>query len=154
MAREKASHFDRSAASAPYRLSWRTGCPAGPPERRAGWWVRSLRRGRTPSETRSPGWRRFRSLYFPAVFPHLVTGWVTAAGGAWNASIVAEFVTFKGETLRASGVGAEISAAAAAANFPLLAASIALMSTLVVAFNRTVWRRCYQVAEDRFSLNR
>ena len=103
---------------------------------------------------RITGWRRFRSLYFPAVFPHLVTGWVTAAGGAWNASIVAEFVTFKGETLRASGVGAEISAAAAAANFPLLAASIALMSTLVVAFNRTVWRRCYQVAEDRFSLNR
>ncbi len=100
------------------------------------------------------GWQRFWMLYLPAVFPYLVTGWVTAAGGAWNASIVAEFVTFKGETLQAHGLGAQISAAAAGANFPRLAASILVMSALVVVFNRTVWRRCYRLAEERFSLNK
>jgi NitT/TauT family transport system permease protein len=93
-------------------------------------------------------------LLLPAVFPYLVTGWVTAAGGAWNASIVSEFVTFKGETLKTSGLGAEISAAAAAANFPLLAASVLVMSAVVVTFNRTVWRRCYSLAEQRYSLSK
>jgi NitT/TauT family transport system permease protein len=103
---------------------------------------------------RLQGWRRFWALYFPGVFPYLVTGWVTAAGGAWNASIVAEFVTFKGQTLQANGLGAQISAAAAAADFPRLAASILVMSAIVVVFNRTVWRRCYRFAEQRFSLNK
>lgn len=103
---------------------------------------------------RLTGWRRFRALYFPGVFPYLVTGWVTAAGGAWNASIVAEFVTFKGQTLQAHGLGAQISAAAAEANFARLAASILVMSAIVVLFNRTVWRRCYHYAERRFSLNK
>jgi NitT/TauT family transport system permease protein len=99
-------------------------------------------------------WQRFVALYLPGVFPYLVTGWVTAAGGAWNASIVAEFVTFKGQTLQAHGLGAQISAAAAAADFPKLAASILAMSAIVVLFNRTVWRRFYQLAERRFSLNK
>ena len=103
---------------------------------------------------RLSGWHRFRTLYFPGVFPYLVTGWVTAAGGAWNASIVAEFVTFKGQTLRAPGLGAEISGAAANADFPHLAAAILVMSVLVVAFNRTVWRWCYRLAEERFSLSK
>ena len=103
---------------------------------------------------RLQGWRRFRALYLPGVFPYLVTGWVTAAGGAWNASIVAEFVTFKGQTLQAHGLGAQISAAAAAADFPRLAASILVMSAIVVAFNRTVWRQFYRLAEQRFSLNK
>jgi NitT/TauT family transport system permease protein len=99
-------------------------------------------------------WQLFRILYFPAVFPYLVTGWVTAAGGAWNASIVSEYVRFKQETIQATGVGAQISAAAKANNFPLLAASVLVMSILVVTFNRTVWKRCYQLAETRFSLNK
>jgi len=103
---------------------------------------------------RLKGWRRFRALYLPGVFPYLVTGWVTAAGGAWNASIVAEFVTFKGQTLQAHGLGAQISAAAAAADFPRLAASILVMSAIVVAFNRSVWRQFYRLAEQRFSLNK
>jgi NitT/TauT family transport system permease protein len=102
---------------------------------------------------RIQGWQRFRTLYFPAVFPYLITGWVTAAGGAWNASIVAEYITFKGSTLQAHGLGARISAAAAVSNLPLLAASILVMSTIVVLFNRTVWRQCYQLAERKFSLN-
>lgn len=103
---------------------------------------------------RITGWQKFRALCFPAVFPYLVTGWVTAAGGAWNASIVSEFVTFKGRTLQTQGLGAAISAAAESANFPLLAASILVMSTLVVVFNRTVWRRCYRLAEERYSLTK
>jgi len=100
------------------------------------------------------GWLRFRTLYFPGVFPYLVTGWVTAAGGAWNASIVAEYVTFKGQTLETAGLGAQISSAAASADFPRLAAAILVMSVLVVAFNRTVWRWCYRMAEQRFSLSK
>jgi NitT/TauT family transport system permease protein len=100
------------------------------------------------------GWRKFWRVYLPAVFPYLVTGWVTATGGAWNASIVAEYVTFRGEVLLASGLGSQISVAAEQANLPLLAASVTVMSLLVVAFNRTVWRACYRVAEQRFSLSK
>ncbi|HEV2670386.1 MAG TPA: ABC transporter permease subunit, partial [Gemmatimonadales bacterium] len=99
------------------------------------------------------GWQRFRTLYFPGVFPYLVTGWVTAAGGAWNASIVSEYVTFKGHTVQTSGLGAQISGAAANADFSRLAAAILVMSVLVVAFNRTVWRWCYRLAEERFAVS-
>jgi NitT/TauT family transport system permease protein len=97
---------------------------------------------------------RFWGLYLPAVFPHLVTGWVTAAGGAWNASIVSEYVTLKGDTESTWGLGSEISLAASSANFPRLAASVLTMSVLVVAFNRLVWRPLNHVAETRFSLSK
>jgi NitT/TauT family transport system permease protein len=97
---------------------------------------------------------RFWQLYLPAVFPYLVTGWVTAAGGAWNASIVSEYVSTKGETLVTWGLGAQISEAAAAADFPRLAASVLAMSLLVVAFNRLVWRPLHHLAETRFSLSK
>jgi NitT/TauT family transport system permease protein len=100
------------------------------------------------------GWRRFWSVHVPAIFPYLVTGWVTAAGGAWNASIVSEYVTFKGQQLEAWGLGAQISAATEQGNFALLAASTLVMSVMVVAFNRTVWRYCYRLAEERYSLNK
>jgi NitT/TauT family transport system permease protein len=99
-------------------------------------------------------WQRFRILYLPAVFPYLVTGWVTAAGGAWNASIVSEYVTYKDQTLRTQGVGALIFEAAENTDFPLLAASTVVMATVVVLFNRLVWRRLYRLAEDRFSLTK
>ncbi|MBU8893994.1 ABC transporter permease [Corallococcus sp. H22C18031201] len=99
-------------------------------------------------------WRRFWSLYLPAVFPYLVTGWVTAAGGAWNASIVSEYVTFRGHVLTAPGLGSQISEAAASANFPLLSASVVVMSVMVVTFNRLVWRRLHRLAETRFSLSK
>jgi NitT/TauT family transport system permease protein len=99
-------------------------------------------------------WLRFRALYLPAVFPYLVTGWVTAAGGAWNASIVAEYVTFKGQVLTANGLGAQISRAAERADFPHLVASVMVMAAVVVLFNRSVWRRLYQIAEERFSLSK
>ncbi len=99
-------------------------------------------------------WERFRTLYAPAVFPYLVTGWVTAAGGAWNASIVSEYVSFGGSVHHAFGVGAQISLAAQQADFPALAAGVLVLSLLVVLFNRMVWRRCYHLAEERYSLNR
>ena len=99
-------------------------------------------------------WLRFRFLYLPAVFPYLVTGWVTAAGGAWNASIVAEYVTFKGQVLTANGLGAQISLAAEHADFPRLAACVIVMAAVVVSFNRTVWKRLYALAESRFSLSK
>jgi NitT/TauT family transport system permease protein len=98
--------------------------------------------------------QRLRTLYIPAVFSYLVTGWVTAAGGAWNASIVSEYVTFKGRVVSTPGVGSAISRAAEAGDLPLLAAGVLAMSTLVMLFNRNVWRRGYQLAEERFSLNR
>jgi NitT/TauT family transport system permease protein len=102
------------------------------------------------------GWQRFWILYVPALFPYLVTGWVTAAGGAWNASIVAEYIELdeQGGVLEAAGLGAKISEAAAHGQIALLAASILIMSTLVVLFNRLVWRRLYQLADTRFSVNR
>ena len=98
--------------------------------------------------------QRFRELYFPSVFPYLVTGWITAAGGAWNASIVSEYVTFRGDTLMTDGLGARISAAAAAGRFPALAGAVSVMALVVVLFNRLVWRRLHRVAEERFSLTR
>ncbi|HXA15657.1 MAG TPA: ABC transporter permease subunit [Thermoanaerobaculia bacterium] len=97
---------------------------------------------------------RFFALYLPAVFPYLVTGWVTAAGGAWNASIVAEYVTFKGQVLTTNGLGAQISLAAERADFPHLAASVMVMAIVVVLFNRSVWKRLYAIAEERFSLSK
>ncbi|MEI8197261.1 MAG: ABC transporter permease subunit [Phycisphaerae bacterium] len=100
--------------------------------------------------------RRFKVLYIPAVFPYLVTGWVTASGGAWNASIVAEYYALNKDSdpLMAYGLGATISQAAFHENLPLLAAAIVVMSALVVAFNLSVWRRLYHIAESRYSLNK
>jgi NitT/TauT family transport system permease protein len=98
--------------------------------------------------------QRFWTVYAPGIFPYLVTGWVTAAGGAWNASILAEYVTHDGKDLVAHGLGAVINEAVAKDNFPLLAAATFVMALLVVTFNRTVWRRLYRLAETRFSLSK
>jgi len=99
-------------------------------------------------------WQTFRVLYFPAVFPFLVTGWITAAGGAWNTSIVVEYVNFRGEVLQTWGLGGQINQATEAVNFPLLAASVLVMAAVVVLFNRLVWRRLYDLAERQFSLSK
>ena len=98
--------------------------------------------------------QRFRALYLPAVFPYLVTGWVTAAGGAWNASIVSEYMSLRGSVHATAGLGARISLAAAAGDFPTLAAAVVVMALVVVLFNRTVWRRLHRLAEERYSLAR
>ncbi len=99
-------------------------------------------------------WQKFTRIHLPAIFPYLVTGWVSAAGGAWNASIVSEYVSFHGKTIAAPGLGAYISTMAEKADFTHLAAGIMMMSTVVVLFNRLVWRSCYQLAEQRYSLNK
>ena len=98
------------------------------------------------------GWERWRKLILPGIFPFLVTGMVTASGGAWNASIVAEYFHFKGQTYSTVGVGAMISAATDSKNFDLLLASTVALAAVVVTTNRLVWRRLYRLAETRYNL--
>jgi NitT/TauT family transport system permease protein len=98
-------------------------------------------------------WQLWRQLLLPAVFPAIVTGAVTAAGGAWNASIIAEFVEFHHQEYVAHGVGSLISVAFADGRFALLGASILVLCLAVVLLNRLVWRRLFLVAQQKFSLN-
>jgi NitT/TauT family transport system permease protein len=98
------------------------------------------------------GWRRWRTLILPAIFPYLVTGMLTASGGAWNASIVSEYVQFNNHTLTTPGLGASIAVAAAATDYPTLLAATLLMAAVVVLINRTVWKRLYALAERRYTL--
>ena len=98
------------------------------------------------------GWQRWRKLILPGIFPFLVTGMVTASGGAWNASIVAEYFHFKGQTYSTVGVGAMISAATDAKNFNMLLASTIALAAVVVTTNRLLWRRLYRLAETRYKL--
>jgi NitT/TauT family transport system permease protein len=97
---------------------------------------------------------RWLRIYIPGVFPHLVTGLITAAGGAWNATIIAEYVdsAVKGRPYVAFGVGSTISQALDAGNFPLLAAAAVSLAVTVVIINRYMWRRLYRLAERRYSL--
>jgi NitT/TauT family transport system permease protein len=95
---------------------------------------------------------RWRTLYLPAAFPALVTGWLTAAGGAWNGSIVAEYIEVGGSLRTTRGLGSLISDATAHANFPLLAGGIASMSLIVVGWNRVMWRPLMRWAQYRYGL--
>jgi NitT/TauT family transport system permease protein len=97
---------------------------------------------------------RWKKLFLPAVFPYLITGLITAAGGAWNASIVAETLTYRGSRLETFGLGSTITNATQAANFPLLAAGVLTMSVGLIVINRAVWRPLYRLAESRYALNR
>ena len=99
------------------------------------------------------GLRRWRTLILPGIFPYLITGLLTASGGAWNASIVSEYVQFNNQTHTAFGLGASIASAAAAGNFPALLAGTILMALFVVALNRLVWKRLYALAERRYTLS-
>ena len=101
---------------------------------------------------RIKGLDRWRKLILPGIFPYLVTGLVTASGGAWNASIVAEYFHFKGQTYFTTGLGATISRATDSGNFDLLIAATIVMAATVVTVNRLVWRRLYGLAETRFRL--
>jgi NitT/TauT family transport system permease protein len=95
---------------------------------------------------------RWRKLLLPGIFPYLVTGLVTASGGAWNASIVAEYFHFRGQTYSTVGLGAVISRATDSGNFRLLLAATILLAAMVVTINRLVWRRLYSLASTRFKL--
>jgi NitT/TauT family transport system permease protein len=95
---------------------------------------------------------RWRRLLLPGIFPFMITGFVTASGGAWNASIVAEYIRFQGRTLSAGGLGAIISQATDQGEFPVLLGATVLMSAIVVTVNRLVWRPLYALAATRFAL--
>jgi NitT/TauT family transport system permease protein len=97
-------------------------------------------------------WERWKTLILPALFPYIVTGGITASGGAWNASIVAEYTHFAGQVHATLGVGAIISEATSTGNYALLlAGTLALMGTVVFT-NRTFWRWLYRLAETRYRM--
>ena len=97
-------------------------------------------------------WERWRTLILPGLFPYIITGAITASGGAWNASIVAEHVEFGGRTLFTPGIGALIARATGTGDYPLLLAATLTMVLAVVLINRTLWRRLYRLAEERFRM--
>ncbi len=99
------------------------------------------------------GWSLWRTLILPAIFPFWVTGACTAAGGAWNASIVAELATWGKTTLKADGLGAYIAEVTANGDTPMIICSIAVMCVFVVLTNKLLWRRLYEYAEKRFHLD-
>ncbi|MBN9155708.1 ABC transporter permease subunit [Microbacterium sp.] len=96
--------------------------------------------------------QKWRNLYGPAIFASWVTGGITAAGGAWNASIVAEVVSYGHTTLTAAGLGAYIAQSTADGDFGKTLVGVTVMSIFVVGLNRLFWRRLYDYAERRFSL--
>jgi NitT/TauT family transport system permease protein len=98
------------------------------------------------------GIERWKKLILPGIFPYLVTGLVTASGGAWNASIVAEYFHFKGHIYTTTGLGATISQATDRGDFHLLLAATMMMAATVVTINRLVWRKLYALAETRYRL--
>jgi len=98
------------------------------------------------------GRQRWKRLIIPGILTSYVTGAITAAGGAWNASIVAEFVSYHGTTLTAYGLGAYIVNASNAGNKAELICGVAVMAVFVVSVNRLFWRRLYRLAETRYSL--
>ena len=102
---------------------------------------------------RIPGWRWWREVMLPGIFPYYVTGAITASGGAWNASIVSEAVSWGSIKLSGGGLGAYIAQMTEAGDYPRIALGIAVMSTLVVAMNRILWRPLYAFAERRTRLD-
>ncbi|MCW1985096.1 UNVERIFIED_ORG: NitT/TauT family transport system permease protein [Sphingomonas sp. R1F5B] len=98
------------------------------------------------------GWQWWRQVALPGIFPYYITGALTASGGSWNASIVAEVVTWGDHHLRAHGLGAYIADATTAGNYPQVALGIAVMSLFVLGFNRLVWRPLYAFGERRLRL--
>jgi NitT/TauT family transport system permease protein len=97
-------------------------------------------------------WKRWRVMILPALFPYIVTGAIAASCGAWNASVVAEYVEFAGNTLNTVGLGALIAKATLTGNFPLLFSTTLGMVSTVILINRLVWRRLYRLAEERYRM--
>jgi NitT/TauT family transport system permease protein len=99
------------------------------------------------------GWQWWRSVMLPAIFPYFVTGAITASGGSWNASIVAEAVRWGNEHFEAAGLGAYIARATAAGDYPRVALGVGVMSIFVILLNRALWRPMYKYAERRLRLD-
>ncbi|MGC1297574.1 MAG: ABC transporter permease subunit [Alloacidobacterium sp.] len=97
--------------------------------------------------------QRWTTVILPGIFPFLITGLVTASGGAWNASIIAEYFHLKDKTLHTLGLGAQISAASDSGNFPVLLLATIIMALMVVTINRLVWRPLYRLAETKYRLD-
>jgi NitT/TauT family transport system permease protein len=97
-------------------------------------------------------WQRWTKLILPGIFPYLITGMVTASGGAWNASVFAEYSHVRDHTLQTIGLGAQIDAATDSGRFPILLLATIMISLMVVTMNRLVWRRLYRLAETRYKL--
>jgi NitT/TauT family transport system permease protein len=97
-------------------------------------------------------WQRWTKLILPGIFPYLITGMVTASGGAWNASVFAEYSHMADRTLQTIGLGAQIDNATSSGRFPLLLLATIFISLMVVTMNRLVWRRLYHLAETRYKL--
>ena len=98
------------------------------------------------------GWRLWQSLIIPGIFATWVTGGITASGGAWNASIVSEIVSWGNTTLRAYGLGAYIASATKGGDWPRIVLGVGCMCVFVVGLNRFFWRRLYQLAETKYRL--
>jgi len=98
-------------------------------------------------------WDLWRTMILPAIFPFWVTGACTAAGGAWNASIVAELANWGDTSLKADGLGAYIADVTRTGDTPMIILSIAIMSLFVVLMNKFFWRKLYAYAEQRFRLD-
>jgi NitT/TauT family transport system permease protein len=98
------------------------------------------------------GIERWKKLILPGIFPYLITGMVTASGGAWNASIVAEYFHLQGHIYTTIGLGAIISQSTDASNYKMLIAATLLLAATVVTVNRLLWRKLYGLAETRFRL--
>ena len=98
-------------------------------------------------------WQRWKTVILPGIFPYLVTGMVTASGGAWNASIIAEYFHLKGQTLHTVGLGATISAATDSGQFQILLLSTIVMALMVVTINRLLWRPLFHLAETKYRLS-
>jgi NitT/TauT family transport system permease protein len=96
--------------------------------------------------------QRWTTLILPGIFPYLITGLVTASGGAWNASIVAEYFHLRGQTLSTLGLGAQISRATDHGQFAILLMATIIMALMVVTINRLVWRPLFQLAETKYRL--
>lgn len=99
------------------------------------------------------GWQWWRQVMLPGIFPYYVTGAITASGGAWNASIVSEYVSWGDDKLAAHGLGAYIAQTTAAGDYPKILLGITVMSIFVVLFNRLLWRPMYAAAENKLRLN-
>jgi NitT/TauT family transport system permease protein len=97
--------------------------------------------------------QRWTTVILPGIFPYLITGLITASGGAWNASIIAEYTHLRGQTLHTLGLGSQISAANDSANFPILLVATIMMALMVVTVNRIVWRPLYHLAETKYRLD-
>jgi NitT/TauT family transport system permease protein len=96
--------------------------------------------------------QRWRTVILPGIFPYLITGMVTASGGAWNASIIAEYFSLNNHTYQTVGLGAVISAATDSGQFHILLLATIVMALMVVTINRLVWRPLYRLAETRYKL--